>query len=114
MKLSFKSKIQEGDIKEGKDYLIKVIRLLSKQPTLLLKDGPSDCLNELFASWVHSIYRASIENGYSALESVEKALSNRVMCELFDDNQIMAACEEASGRKEFSKEMKALYLSKAI
>jgi len=114
MRLTLNSETLKGDVKDGKDYLIIVIRFLSLQPTLILEELSSDCLNELFASWVHSIYRMSIENGFSAAESVEKAINNRVMRELFTGIQIKAARKEADSRKIISKEIKNPNLAKAV
>lgn len=114
MRLRSSSGIQNDEEKEGKDYLINVIRFLSLCPTKILKELSSDCLNELFASWVHSVYRTSIENGYSAAESIEIALNNRVIRELFEKTQIDSAREEAEKRKIVSKETRVFDLAKAV
>lgn len=115
MRLRFCHEIQSKEEQDGKEYLINVIRNLSLYPTRILKELPSDCLNELFASWVHSVYRMSIESGFSVAESIEKALNNRVILELFDETtQINLAREEAEKRKVVSKGIKNLDLSKAV
>ena len=106
---------QNNDVMEGKDYLVGVIRCLSKQPTQILEQLSSDCLNVLFASRVHLIYRMSIENGCSVAESVEKALNDRVICKLFIDTQINSARKEVEESMQISfKESKVFNASKAV